>query len=103
MKSLIALLLIAVAPLALAADHLVSLKKRAFIPETLNIRVGDTVTFRNDDAGEHNISSQSAAKTFEIESLDPGENRKISFDKAGKIEIGCGLHEGMQFTIQVAN
>lgn len=87
---------------AVAADHVVVLKKRAFEPETISIKVGDNLVFRNDDPIDHNVSSQSAAKVFEIETLAPGQSQKVAFDKAGTVEIGCSMHDAMHLTIQIA-
>ena len=100
-RALLPLLMLLSAPLW-AADHQVVLKKKAFEPETLAIKVGDSVTFRNEDSFEHTLQSQSEAKTFELDALANGESKKLSFDKPGKVEVDCGQHGSMHLTIQVS-
>jgi plastocyanin len=94
-------LLILAAPIALAANHEVLLKGKAFEPESLSVKVGDSVEFRNADPVEHDVLSQSSAKTFDLDSVPPGESRKVTFDKPGTIEVECSMHDGMHLTIQV--
>lgn len=101
-RHILALTAVLAAAPALAADHVVELNKRAFAPESINIKVGDSVVFKNADPFDHNVSSASGAKVFEIETLAPGQSQKVAFDKAGTVEIGCGLHDAMHLTIQVA-
>jgi plastocyanin len=99
-KSMVLSLLLT-APLAFAADHLVLLKQKAFEPEFVNVKVGDSVEFRNVDPFDHTVASQSAVKAFDFDPLPPGQSRKVTFDKAGKVEVDCGLHSSMHLTIQV--
>jgi plastocyanin len=101
LKFLGAVLLILAAPAVMAAEHVVVLKKKSFDQETLSVSVGDTVVFRNDDPIDHDILSQSATKVFDLDAQPPGENRKVSFDKPGTVEVECSIHEGMHLTIQV--
>jgi plastocyanin len=101
LKCAVTFLLILVGPVALAANHEVALKGKAFEPETLNVKVGDSVEFRNADPVEHDVLSQSKAKTFDLDSVPPGESRKVSFDQPGTIEVECSLHSNMHLTIQV--
>jgi plastocyanin len=100
-SKLLALLLLLTTPLAFAADHLVVLKQKAFEPESIKVRVGDSVEFRNADPFDHTVLSQSAAKAFDFDPLPPGQSRKVTFDKAGKVEVDCGVHSSMHLTIQV--
>jgi plastocyanin len=100
-SKLLALLLLLTAPLAFSADHLVLLKQKAFEPDVVNVKVGDSVEFRNVDPFDHTVASQSAAKTFDFDPLPPGQSRKVTFDEAGKVEVECGLHGSMHLTIQV--
>jgi plastocyanin len=95
------LLLILATPVALAANHEVALKDKAFEKETLSVKVGDSVEFRNADPYDHDVLSQSAAKTFDLDSVPPGESRKVTFDKAGTVEVECSQHSNMHLTIQV--
>ena len=77
------------------------MKDKAFEKETLNVNVGDSVEFRNADPYDHDVLSQSTAKTFDLDSVPPGESRKITFDKPGTVEVECSQHSNMHLTIQV--
>ncbi len=102
MKTLAATLLVFAVSAAAAADHVVVLKHKGFAPDTLRVKVGDAVEFRNEDVVGHEVFAESQAKKFDIETA-PGESRKVVFDKTGKVEVGCSLHDGMQLTIKVGN
>jgi len=102
MRTKTLLLLALVAPGALASDHLVLLKNKAFVPEILNIKVGDSVNFRNEDVFDHSVSSESETKKFDLDTLPNGETRKVTFDKPGKVEVDCGHHSAMHLTIDVS-
>ena len=102
MKGLVAALLLLGSAHVLAADHVVVLKKKVFSPESISVKVGDSVEFRNDDPVEHAVASQSEAKSFDFDPLPPGESRKVTFDKPGTVEVGCSMHDGMHLTILVA-
>jgi plastocyanin len=101
MKFAASFLLILAAPIALAANHEVALKGKAFDKETLIVNVGDSVEFRNADPFEHDVLSQSTVKTFDLDSVPPGESRKVTFDKPGTVEVECSQHSNMHLTIQV--
>lgn len=101
LKSLPLLVLTLAAPAVWSADHLVVLKNKAFAPETLVIKVGDSVTFRNDDPFDHNLTSLSPAKPFELDALGSGASHKISFDQAGKVQVDCAQHGAMHLNLQV--
>ena len=98
--ALIALPLIALSTFA-AAEQVVSQKDKLFVPGNLTIKVGDTVTFRNDDPYFHNVFSMSEAKTFDLGNFPAGESRSVTFDKAGTVDIECTIHPLMNMTIEV--
>jgi plastocyanin len=94
-------LLIVAAPAALAGNHEVALKDKAFDRVALTVHVGDSVEFRNVAPFEHDVLSQSSAKTFDLEAVPPAESRRFLFDQPGTVEVECSLHSGMHLTIQV--
>lgn len=67
------------------------------MPGTMNLSVGDTVTWTNQDAVQHSIKSD----TFNSTPLNPGGTFQYKFDKAGTFNYTCGLHPTMQGTIIV--
>ena len=74
-----------------------------FMPEVLVVPVGSTVTFGNLDPFRHHVYSFSEAKKFELKLFGQGEQRAVTFDKAGLVAIGCNIHDQMQAFIQVVD
>jgi plastocyanin len=94
--------LIAASPWCLAAEHLVSQKDKAFSTKTLDIKAGDKVAFRNDDAFSHNIFSLTDAMPFDLGTYGGGQMKAVTFAKPGKFEIECAIHPDMRMVINVA-
>ena len=94
--------LIAASPWSLAGEHLVSQKDKAFSAKTLDIKAGDKVSFRNDDAFSHNIFSLTDAMPFDLGTYGGGQLKAVTFAKAGKFEIECAIHPEMRMIINVA-
>ncbi|HEY9147056.1 MAG TPA: plastocyanin/azurin family copper-binding protein [Thiobacillus sp.] len=86
---------------AFAGEYEVGQKNKAFTVNELNIKVGDTVSFPNQDPFFHNVFSLSPVKTFDLGSYPKGETKTITFDKAGKVDVECAIHPNMQMTINV--
>lgn len=85
-----------------AADHVISQKNGTFNITSLKAKIGDDVSFRNDDTVFHNIFSLSAVQSFDLGSYAPGTVRKVKVDKPGKIDVECAIHPGMTMVIEVA-
>jgi plastocyanin len=98
---LTALLLSVSAVLAASSEHIVGQKNKAFSAATLKVKVGDTVSFRNDDPFFHNIFSLSEVQSFDLGSFPQGQSRKTTFTKPGTIEVECAIHPQMKMVIQV--
>lgn len=84
-----------------AASHTVSQKNKNFTTKSLQIKVGDTVEFKNEDTVYHNIFSLSDVTSFDLGSYGPSETKKIVFDKPGTVEVECAVHKNMTMTIVV--
>lgn len=89
-------------PCAQAEEHVVTQKDKAFSVKTLTIKVGDSVSFRNDDPFFHNIFSLSETQTFDLGSYPQGQSRKATFTRPGKVEVECAIHPDMKMVIDVA-
>jgi plastocyanin len=92
------------APAAAAAQSggtAVSAQDNSFSPGTLEVRVGDTVTFTNDGGVDHTVTATSGAQ-FDSGSLAPGATFKFTAEKAGTVSYVCTFHPGMQGTIEVS-
>lgn len=84
-----------------AADHLVDQKEKNFSVPHLNIKAGDTVTFRNSDQFFHNVFSMSDVKSFDLGSYSQGKSKTVTFDKQGTIEVECAIHPNMKMVVEV--
>ena len=93
--------LLLVVPFCMAETHVVGQKNKEFSVSALNIRVGDTVEFMNNDPFFHNVFSLSDAALFDLGSYPEGESKAVTFDTAGEVEVECAIHPNMQMTIVV--
>jgi plastocyanin len=66
-----------------------------FDPFILIVPVGAEVSFPNRDKVRHHVYSFSPAKRFELKLYGRDETRKITFDKAGVVALGCNIHDQM--------
>jgi len=90
------------AGVALAAEHVVEIRGNMFMPETLRIKVGDTVRWVNQEKRtSHSVLFKEPAR-FESERLFPGESYSQRFDKPGTVVYSCGPHPDMHGIIQVS-
>lgn len=69
----------------------ISIKDFVFNPDTLTVKVGDTVTWRNDDGVVHKIKSD----TFNSDNLKNGDTFKFQFTTAGTYSYSCAIHPYM--------
>ena len=76
-------------------------KNKAFSHNTLVVKKGDVVHFKNEDPFFHNIFSLSDAALFDLGSYPRGESRSVTFDQPGTIEIECAIHSSVFMTIEV--
>ena len=77
----------------------VSLAGRAFNPAVLEVTVGDTVTWINDDDTEHTVTAFEGA--FDSGELAEGASFSFTFDTPGEYRYRCLFHSEMQGTIIV--
>lgn len=77
-------------------------KGAAFLPHVLPLVVGTTVEWPNYDSIYHNVFSVSEAKTFDLDLYkgNPPE-KKITFDKTGRVDVFCSIHANMNCVILV--
>ena len=84
-----------------ASDHAVGQARKAFTVGVLKAKVGDTVTFRNDDEFAHNVFSLSDSQSFDLGSYKKGEVRSVKLTAPGVIEVECAIHPEMKMKIEV--
>ena len=94
--------LVAMSASALAAEHVVVQKGKAFSTKKIAVKLGDSVKFLNEDPFSHNVFSLSDAKSFDLGSYGQGGSKSITFDKAGTVEVECAVHPDMKLVIEVS-
>ncbi len=75
----------------------VSLKSFAFNPSDIQVAVGGTVTFTNNDSTAHTVTGD----TFDSGPIAPGASFSHTFDTAGTIPIHCTIHPSMKASVTV--
>ena len=100
--TLCAAVLVAMAGSAMAAEHVIVQKGKAFSTKKLSVKLGDSVKFVNEDPFSHNVFSLSDAKSFDLGSYGQGGSKTIVFDKAGTVEVECAVHPDMKLIIEVS-
>lgn len=71
----------------------------SFSPNPVEVSVGKTVTWINDDSGRHTVTSKDG--TFDSELMGKGQSFSHAFDKAGQYQYFCSPHPGMVGTVVV--
>ena len=102
MKTLLVLASAAVLALpAVAAEHTVAQKGKAFSAKKLEVKAGDSVKFVNEDPFAHNVFSLSDTKSFDLGSYGQGGAKSVSFDKPGTVDVECAVHPDMKLVVEV--
>ena len=84
---------------AAALTHTVGQTDKAFDTKKLTVAVGDTVLFVNNDDVKHNVMVKKLGINTGLQ--DPGGEASVTFDKAGKFKVRCGIHPKMKITVTV--
>lgn len=79
---------------AFAANHAVAIKGFKFSPANINVAVGDTITFTNEDGAPHTATALDGS--FDTGRLNKGQAKKVSISKAGSIDYKCNFHGAMK-------
>ena len=61
-----------------------------FSPSSLSIKVGDTVTWQNNDSVVHTATATDG--TFDSGQIAPNGNYSFKFTKAGTVNYTCTIH-----------
>jgi plastocyanin len=75
----------------------VAVADNSFSPATIEVAVGDTVTFENEGQIAHTVTGDD----FDSGSMAPGDTFTFTASDAGTFSYVCTFHPGMQGTISV--
>ncbi len=102
MSPVLALLLLALLPAsAAAAEHTVTMAGLAYAPARIEARVGDTLTFVNDDGLDHNVFVPTRGFGVDLGAQKPGATTRLPLGKPGTFEVECVIHPHMLLTVSV--
>ena len=90
-------------PIRFPWPMVVEQRRMQFRPFVLIAPVGAEVAFPNHDPFRHHVYSFSPAKTFELKLYGHDEARRIRFDRAGVVSLGCNIHDQMTGFIRVVD
>ncbi len=96
--------LVATAPIdAVAEEHTVSMKGKAFSPTALRIQPGDTIRFVNDDSVTHDIYSLTPGHFFTSGRRAPGKHAVFVFNRPGAFDVISAVqYDKMKLSVEVA-
>ncbi len=77
------------------------MKDVKFVPDRTTVKVGEQVTWRNDDPLDHNVIARKGAD-FKSRAFGQGGTYTFTPRKAGSIEYVCTLHPGMDGELVVS-
>ena len=72
----------------------IKMQNIAFDPKAVTVKVGQKVTWTNDDSVDHNVTSQSG-ETIKSQNFGKGATFSFTPTKAGTIKYVCTIHPGM--------
>jgi len=78
-------------------QHAISIKGMKFVPETVEVAVGDVVVWTNEDMFPHNVFGGPLNSPI----IEPGKTYRWTAEKPGEIQYHCSLHVVMKGTIRV--
>ena len=70
-----------------------------YIPSKISIRQGESVTWLNEDAAFHSVTSgtyENPNGMFDSGHLDPNESFTVKFEESGTFDYFCTLHPWMK-------
>jgi plastocyanin len=99
MASVIAVSTAALAPAVLAADTTIDIAGFAFSPQSVTVKVGDTVTWANSDAQGHTASADNGA--WDTGTISGNTSKSVTMTTPGTFAYHCKIHETMTATLVV--
>jgi plastocyanin len=74
---------------------------RKFSVQSVDIAVGDTIRFTNEDPFIHQLYTKSASFAFSSDKQPRGMILAVPFTVAGTFEVRCEIHPKMLLTVNV--
>jgi plastocyanin len=84
-----------------AKSAVIVIENFKFVPATLTVAPGTSVTWDNRDEEPHNIVNVDQPRRFRSQAIDGGEKYTFVFDQPGTYKYICAVHPHMEGTIIV--
>ena len=95
----VALVAVGGATSAEAPTRTISMPGKLFTPDRLDVLVGTTVSWKNDDAVNHTATAENDA--FASGYIPPGGSYAFTFTQQGRYEFRCTIHRQMRGEVDV--
>lgn len=89
--------LLASAGTALSAEHVIEIRRFKFVPATLNVRIGDTVTWINRDIAPHTATATN--KSWDTKQIQRQKSSSLTVTKGMSGAYFCRYHPHMKGTL----
>jgi plastocyanin len=99
--SLALVALLAVAPSGAPHHYVVRIVDFAYQPARLAIRTGDSVTFVNEDAVAHTVTTE-GGNAVDSGPIDHGKSWTMTFTHPGRYDYSCDPHPYMRGSVEVS-
>ena len=86
-------------PASPTSKNTVTIQNFSFSPASMTVKVGDKVTWINQDSEGHSATGDD--KSFDTGILSQGQSGSTFFSKAGTYTYHCSVHTNMKATIIV--
>ena len=83
---------------AAAATHTVTIEGMKFVPETVTVKKGDRIVWKNKDVVPHTAT---VAGSFDSRAIAPGASFSHVVRKPGRHAVTCSFHPGMKASLVV--
>ena len=81
----------------------VTMQNISFSPSSSQVKVGDTVTWTNDESVGHDVTADDGSfKSGPPGGMKQGDTFEHKFDQAGSFAYKCTVHPNMTGTVQVS-
>jgi plastocyanin len=87
--------------IAAAGPAEIAIQNFTFLPATLTVARGTTVTWVNRDEEPHNIVNVDQPRVFRSAAVDGGEKFSFTFGDPGTFKYICSIHPHMTGTVVV--
>jgi amicyanin len=84
-----------------AAHYSVQMANYAFAPASITVNEGDTITWTNQDAAPHTVTTTSGPQSLNSPYLSKGQSWSYTFSVPGTYEYYCTVHPDMRARVVV--